>query len=1062
MANFSSEVHVRRRITTYGKTRRKIVHGSVFNNLSQEATTKYTSQNAAKNELRDDEISVDITISNSQKSDSSIALSKDIYDFPSDEDTQNSEVISRSRLKASQEGKFSRSLQENDNQRINNATLSKLRGKSVPKGFTKPNLKANTKELSELTDDTSDESKVNKHVSIMQTSKLVRSIPDNHSNLDIYGKKSKDKESTSIGTSELPESDQDKLKRKYAAVSLKTYPCKMSPRSISLSSSMSKITGQKENRIFDLPVNDDEMIPLRSSPRRITKTSDLKLRRKISPIAARVKESGKNVGPSLLNNKDNKKDLLTNIRSSSMNDSICLGRTRSKATSMSPDLQKTEKKREQKQSKISPAKKLEKAKRKSNLTPLSNDPDVMAMEPRISAESHSIWKDLLGSVDDDQDMSEIPKLVRQNSLKSSTLTFDANQLESKEAENLPPKNSRRLRMIDSLVQKKFCYSSFDQYSIDELESGKESCAVSIGSFVSPNRSRSQSIDSELVSSQPVAQESQSSVSSLGVGTKITYSRQRSMLAEEDLVKDLAFDLLTSSQDSTGKRCRRGSVPKLKPLSSFHDDDDEDEEDNSQVVIKSVHELRKSGATKLFIDECTDLFDRISSPGEANSVRRSGLLDLASKMRNQNFVQQYLANSMEQQLFVGLNKEKDVISGFLIISILMVLLMEGPIVHLIPLLCRNGITKLIIEMLDFELGIPSICKDHKINMSKLSQSLIIEYHNLLLQSPILDGQKLNIFSPRTIALICLKKLSRQYRETENSCGLFSEDLITKLFAIMKLTSSEKSLESSSNEVSIDLSLVAQCLQLHYTAAYSILDENKWINKYLPLLTNILEITLSRDFIEAHIEILKITLQVTNQNPLAIEVFVRPSLILSLCKKFVSQYNLLNENHTEVHFSLILDHLSLLLGVLMNFSESNQRVGECLRDFEHSDEDPLRDMITIFQENSENISQAESEEEVLKNVVLGYLSVTLGYLSLHPSIGKRLKDVKTKLLGCIEEFILIHKLADGKLVDEDSQSHIITEPNEEEDQIEAHKELTERLERLVKRLNSKTPRGYVSVN
>lgn len=1056
MANFSNELNVRKRITTYGKTRRKIVNGNVFNNLTQEATTKLTSQNTAKDESNDNEISLDLTVSNSQKSDISFVLPKDIYDFPSDEDTQKSEVISRPRLEFPQKVKLSGPQQENDNQSISNVTSSKLQGKSALNDFAKSKLKANAKELSDLTDEISEESKFNKYnISIRRTSKLVRRIPDSQSNLETHEKKFKDQESPSIGTSDLPESNTGNLKRKYTSAPLKANPCKMSPRSSSLSSSTSKITRQNENGTFDTSVNDDQLINLRPSPRRITKTSDLNSRRKISPTAARVKKNKKNTGPIMLNTKDDMKDLLPETHSSSTKDGVYQDRVCDKSTNTSLNLQKIEQKRPLKQSKISPATKLEKVKKKSRLTPLANDPEMMATEPKFSAESQNIWKDLLGSAINDQDVPEISLVAGQNSLNSSTSTFDVNQLESKEATNLPPENCRRLRMIDSLIEKNKSYNSTDHLSIEDLELGKESCAVSIASFVSPNRSRSQSMDSEPVSSQLVAQDSQSSVSSLGVGKKITYSRQRSMLAEEDLVKDLAFGLLTPSQDSTRKRCRRGSVPKLKRLSSFHDDEDEDEENNSQVVIKSVHELRKSGATKLFVDECTDLFDRIGSPGEAKSVRRSGLLDLASKMSNQSFVQQYLANSMELQLFVGLNKEKDVISGFLIISILMALLTEGPIAHLIPLLCRNGITNLIIDLLNFELGIPKICKDRKINMSKLSQSLIIEYHDILLQSSISVGQELDILSPRTIALICLKKLSRQSQEAENSCGLFSEDLITKLFAIMKITSSEKSLELTNNQVSIDLSLIAQCLQLHYTAAYSILDENKWINKYLPLLSDILETTLSRDFFEAHIEVLKITLQVTNKNPLAIEAFVRPSLILSLCKKFVSQYNLLNENHTEIQFSLVLDHLSLILGALMNFSESSQRVGECLQDFEHSDEDPLKDMITIFQENSENISQAESEQEVLKNVVLGYLSVTLGYLFLHPPIGNRLKDVKIKLLSCIEEFILIHKLADGKLVDEGSNSHIITELNEEENQIEAHKELTERLERLVKRLKFQNP-------
>ncbi|KHJ34001.1 putative rheb small monomeric gtpase protein [Erysiphe necator] len=1045
MANSRNNINVRKTITTYGKTRRKIINGSVFNTDTQEATTNIVNQNAVKDGLRGKDVSVDITSSNSRKSENSLAKPIDIYDFPSDDETQIKEATPRCGQESFQHVEPNELLQGNNNQRRSNIAINNVRSNSVPHEDAKSRLKAKSKNLPELTDNISNINQFNKKISVRRSPKLVRSISDSHSYLEIHEKKYKAKQFTATGPSDAPKSDKDNLKRKYTAVTSKTQLCKMSPELSSLSLITSKMTRLKENDTFDMPVNDDQTISVRSLPRRIAKTSNFNQRRNRSPVAAKVEEKKKIVEPSLLNDKGTKESLyISRELSSPTKKGHSLEIKYGNTASMSLEAQKVKKSRKQKQPKS--ASEITSEKAKPYLSLPANDLDMISIQPKISPERHSIWQDLLDIASDaDQELSEISDSASHSYLESSTFRHDNSQLEPKNEATPPSENMHRLRMIDSLVQKAENLNPSDNVLSDELESDKESHTLSIKSSVSPSRSRSQSNNFEPLGSQVMPQESQSSISSLGVGPKFTYSQQRSMLAEEDLVKDLAFSLLATGQDHVGKRSRRGSVPKLKPLSSFHD---EEEEDESQVLIKSVYELRKSGAIKRFVDECTDLFDRIGYPGKVNSIRRSGLLDLASKMRDTNFAQQFRANSMEQQLFLKLNEEKDAISGFLIMSILIALVMEGPVVHLIPFLCLNGFKKLIFNLLDFKLGIPKICKDRKTNMSKLAQSLLVEYHNQLLRSPSLDGKDLDMISPRTIALICLKKLFYQSRDVENSSSLISEELVEKLFTIMKLILSESLQKSSNDEISIDLPLVAECLQLYYTAASNFLDKNKWLNNYLPLLADVLELTLHHDLCDAHTEILKLTLQVTNQNSLAVEKFVQPSLILTLSKRFVSQFNFLNGSHSESQFSRILDHLSLLLGVLINFSESSPRVGEYLQAFKHTnDEDPLKDMIIIFQVHSENISQAESEQEVLRNVVLGYLSVTLGFLFLYPPIGNRLRDEKTKLLDCIEEFILIHKLADKKLIDEASNSQITAGLGEEEVQIEAHKELTERLERLV---------------
>ncbi|KAI0999247.1 hypothetical protein K3495_g8950 [Podosphaera aphanis] len=688
------------------------------------------------------------------------------------------------------------------------------------------------------------------------------------------------------------------------------------------------------------------------------------------------------------------------------------------------------------------------------------DANMVDNKPKkeVLSKSQKFLEDLLASTGETRgNLSYRTKTNCADAASSSIVRVDANQHRPEvtgETAQAGVMNSRPPRLIDSLVRQA---SNAD--SSDENDDESENDSEGFKSDLEPRRnlgsdsgslhgSSSGSFLNDKSNSQSMNPESQSSISSQSIGPKFTYSRQRSMLAEEDLMKELALDLLSPVQVLGKQRNRRGSIPEMKPCSAFYE---EDEEENSQVVIKSVHELRKSGANKRFIDECIDFLDRIGSPGEENnSSRRSGLLDLASKMRQMNFAQQFRSNSMERQLFIHLEKEVDTLSGFLIISILISVLMEGTGPQIIHHLCQQGIMKLIIRLIECDVCISSVCENGQNNLSKVTQLLLIEHHDCLLQSDIWEKLKPEVISSRTLALKCLDMMVRQIREAENFSDIFPEELNTRLFEILDTASDEESWDLPKNKKAVDFSLAVAALQVHSVAAYPLHESSIWISDYLPKLADVLELSLSRPskLCDVQLQILKMTLQVTNDNQLASEVFARPSLIFILCRDMVFQFQMIHSNLPEEKFKITLDYLSLLLGILMNFSEWSPGTRECLQNFQSQNVDPLEELLHIFSEQSAGIAQAESEQETLKNVVLSYLAVSLGFLSLHPEIGQRIAPQKKGLVNCIEEFISIHKLADGTLVDcvEQSASGLA----EENAHLEAQKELTERLERLVRRL------------
>ena len=540
-----------------------------------------------------------------------------------------------------------------------------------------------------------------------------------------------------------------------------------------------------------------------------------------------------------------------------------------------------------------------------------------------------------------------------------------------------------------------------------------------------------------------------------------------MLAEEDLMAQLAIDMPTQpAQTQNGRRPRRGSIPKITPLQSFHEEEDDDEGAGSKA-IRNVHELRQAGANSRFMDEMEDILDQIGEPStQPSSMRRSSLLDLASKFKDKNFARQFRANGVEQRLFVHLGQETDVIAGYIMVSILMAVLVDTSMPHIVTQLRRQGITKLLIRLLDFQTTVIALSKERKSNMSKMAQLLISKHQDFVLHLPLWEDLQPQAISPRTIALKCLELMVRQTRESGNSGDIISKELTTKLIAIFKSASDEASWELPSGQQAVDFCLALSTLESHSIAARTVHDESIWISDYLPIIADTLEVALRHPvdaFGNMQALILRLTLNVTNNNAKASDVFARESLMAVMGSVIVAKFQKILRFLTEDDFSVVVDRLVLMLGVMINFVDGSSDARESLQNLAGKENDPLENIVQLFVDNAASTAevnfahflllytlmltaeQAESMEETQKNVAFGYLSVLLGYLSLSPDIYDRIaaqqprKSMKT-LLSSIEEFIGHHKVADSQIEADDEGYN-------------AKIGLTERLESLVAKLSAK---------
>ncbi|KAI9746438.1 MAG: hypothetical protein M1818_000151 [Claussenomyces sp. TS43310] len=607
----------------------------------------------------------------------------------------------------------------------------------------------------------------------------------------------------------------------------------------------------------------------------------------------------------------------------------------------------------------------------------------------------------------------------------------------------------RRRLIDSLVEQATNPSPTFTCSSDS-EDDERTVPVAAGKYnayaAGEHDCHSTSTETEALIGQPTAVSSgNGNQSSQSLGTRVTYSRHRSMLAEQDLAEKTAFDAPLHHSKTPEKTNRRGSVAFLAPFKALRDNDNA-EENLATSSIRTVHELRQAGANNRFADEIEDLLDRIGKPSTQTSTRRLALLDLAGKLYEKQFHEKFIAHGMDQRLFVHLGQETDITSGYLMISLLLFIIHAGMTPALLEHLHREGFTCLILRLIDVEENIVNVAKDRKNNISKMVQTKITEHQAVLVRLSVWEDMKPSTISPRTVALRALELIVCYVREPGNPGDVVSKELTGKLFTIVSVSSNRMDWKTPNEQRAIDFRCALSTLESHSLKAMATSNGTSWVEAYVPTIKDILESILRpsvEDLAKFHILALRLTLNVTNNNPGASDVFATPQLMLVIACAIVAKFQLLTRFLIEEERLAVVDHLVLMLGVMINFAEWSLKARECFQALQRNESDPLGALVQVFLDNLGRVSEADSVEDSHRNVAFGYLSVLLGFLCLSSDIQKRVRrQLGTAslqpLTASIEEFISHHKRVDD-LFEYDA------------DGFNPQVGLTERLQRMVTKLN-----------
>ncbi|KAI5921315.1 hypothetical protein F4810DRAFT_712565 [Camillea tinctor] len=526
--------------------------------------------------------------------------------------------------------------------------------------------------------------------------------------------------------------------------------------------------------------------------------------------------------------------------------------------------------------------------------------------------------------------------------------------------------------------------------------------------------------------------------------KFTYGQGRKVLEEEDNLLDSLALPEESSFPLKGRRLELRDHKTLSTPGGPFDDDDPTAGGSPNAKLRDIHELRQAGANSRVADAMQDLIDQMGTPStKPSSSRRSALLQIAEKIKDKTFMRQCRDHGVEAMILKDVAKETDTIAGFLILSILTTIIAKWPSAHITRLLVLEESGYLFARLLGIHDDIQKMARDRKSNLSKRSQNSIIAIQGTLRELPVWDGANATRLSPRSLTIKCLHLLTTQKTGAADP-AIFSLAVTEQLFEVLSDATESADYWNYPNTVeSIDLFGSLSILDFYAVGVADMQSENNnWATKYLPAVASVFGMSLgtpSQENKKLESSILKLVINLTNNSLGAPEIFASKGVLPALAGS-------ISANFTQVLASIsqdawtegILDGLVLRIGILINFTEHSSLVRQVVNDCHHDAKQPVTEFIRLFLENHRRTSEADSMEKSHLNVAFGYLSVLLGYLSLHAPVRQKLKANHSArsigpLIDSIREFIAHYEKVESAM-------------DEGESGPKAHSGYTERLQAL----------------
>jgi hypothetical protein len=423
--------------------------------------------------------------------------------------------------------------------------------------------------------------------------------------------------------------------------------------------------------------------------------------------------------------------------------------------------------------------------------------------------------------------------------------------------------------------------------------------------------------------------SQASQNSLHVamGSKVTYGQQRSYLEEANLEDNL---LMSMDFDTM--------------LGSHKQPESETEDESSQV--RGIHELRRQGQNQKFQMEAQTAIDDIAAKsGISNSVRRSTMLDLCTRMTDETFLGQLLESALGHQFLASIHSNGEIIFDFAATVAIAFILKTEPGASVLDDIYQPRTMETLIRLLGIDTDISRIAKERKTNLSNIGRESVASVRTLVQDSALWSPEQLEKVSPQIVALRTLDLLILALRNAGRTEALVTEQVICQLLNIALGPSERLKVGKPVPQDLMTLNLTFSILE---AVSMSNARHATWSNEDLARLMKMLPVLFDANDAAPVKLALRLCMNLTNNKPKACETFASPEFVQPLVRSITNRFDRLTGQLDEDQRTDIIEALILSLGAIINLAEfsDHARLGVV------ADGDELVDALArIFLEGSE---------------------------------------------------------------------------------------------------------------
>ncbi|KAF2847284.1 hypothetical protein T440DRAFT_211926 [Plenodomus tracheiphilus IPT5] len=562
--------------------------------------------------------------------------------------------------------------------------------------------------------------------------------------------------------------------------------------------------------------------------------------------------------------------------------------------------------------------------------------------------------------------------------------------------------ARKTRLIDTLKNEDASSDDDEDIDVSDGESEASSTQSLTEDFTGSSKRVDQAEDAQIsnavyaedmdIESEPAveAQTSQA-ISTFGSRARFTYAKTRSYLEEvnpEDALLIMDDDLGFDSQTKDG-------------LSG------DDEDPVSQV--QATHVLKRKGQQNTFNDDVRMYIDDLKVTS-GNTVRRSAILELCSKMKDESFTNQLLDSTLASSFFGNIESNGEIIFDVVTAVAMIFIIKANSTSVVLNQIYRAGVVTRLLKLTSNDVDLRDIARNRKTNLSKIAVDSVKNFRDELMGCPIWSHHTPSKLTPQRVALQALESLVLGLRGFGSNDSLLDHSMVSSLIDVASNPCAR--IKDGKADV-YDSTVTYYIFSILESMSLSRQKQSLWPVKTLERLAELMPVVVGLEEVSSTILAVKLCMNLTNNKPKACLSFSSREFIQPLAAAVIRNFARLRSELSSEERTTVLDTLTLTLGALVNLAEFSDQARSNVDDGQQM----ISTLVRIFLEGSERAARAQSIAESRSNVPVGYLTVLLGNLSLNASIRMKVRAQLPEqrldvLITKVQEFVQYHEHVDSK--------------------------------------------------